>query len=329
LTPTRTTVQKWFLRMQYELSLELVSGGEGLDRKLSSSQVTRPGLALAGYFRHFDSERIQVLGQQETSYLDDLSPAHRERVFRELLSYPIPCLVVTKSLAISPELLAESQRTRTPVFSTRMATASFIARAILFLEEEFGPSEVIHANLVELYGLGVLIRGKSGIGKSECTLELLKRGHRFVADDSVIVKHVTGHRVIGTAAHPLKHYMEVRGVGIIDVVSLFGVTAVQAYKRVGMVATLETWDEKRAYVRTGLEQEEYELLGETLPHATIPVHPGRSPAVVLEVATMDLLARRMGHFAAREFNDALIKQMQSSTQPTGYEFGDWDDQYEL
>jgi HPr kinase/phosphorylase len=327
--PTRTTVQKWFLRMQYELSLRLVSGGSGLTRELTSSQITRPGLALAGYFRHFIAERIQVFGQQEIAYLADLSSERRAHVLRELLAYPIPAIVVTTSQEAPAELVEESQRQATPVFSTRMETASFISRAILFLEEDFGASEIVHANLVEVYGVGVLIRGKSGIGKSECALELLKRGHRFVADDSVVLKHVTGHRIIGTAAHPLKHYMEVRGVGIIDVVTLFGVTSVRTHKRVAMVATLETWDEEQDYVRSGLVPEEFPILGEMLPHARVPVHPGRNPAILLEVATMDLLARRMGHFAAREFNEALLREMETGPQRTELDVDEWDDQFDF
>lgn len=327
--PTRTTVEKWFFRMRYELELELVSGGEGLDRELTTPQVTRPGLALAGYLRHFDPERIQVLGQQEIAYLEELSSERRAWVCRNLLGQGIPCLVVTKSLPIPEELVAESQRTRTPLFSTKMSTAPFIARAILFLEEEFGPVEIVHANLVEVYGVGVLIRGKSGIGKSECTLELIKRGHRFVADDSVVLKHVTGHRIIGTAAHPLKHYMEVRGVGVVDVLTLFGVTSVRLYKRVSMVATLDAWNERREYVRTGLDPEEFSILGESLPHATIPVHPGRSPAVVLEAAVMDLLARRMGHFAAREFNEALLREISLDARRAEFQPDDWDDSLEF
>lgn len=327
--PNRTTVEKWFLRMRYELELELVSGGEGLDRELTTSQVTRPGLALAGYLNHFASERVQALGQQEIAYLGELSSERRASVFRSLLERAIPCVVVTKSLPIPEELVAESRRTLTPLFSTKMATASFIARAILFLEEEFGPVEIVHANLAEVYGVGVLIRGKSGIGKSECTLELVKRGHRFVGDDSVVLKHVTGHRIVGTAAHPLKHYMEVRGVGVVDVLTLFGVASVRLYKRVSMVATLDSWDETREYVRTGLDPEEFEILGESLPHATIPVHPGRSPAVVLEAAVMDLLARRMGHFAAREFNEALLREISLDARRTEFQPDDWDDSFEF
>ncbi|MDA1191431.1 MAG: HPr(Ser) kinase/phosphatase [Candidatus Poribacteria bacterium] len=315
--------------MQYELSLRLISGGEGLERELTTPQVTRPGLALAGYFKHFSPERIQVLGQQEVTYLTDLTSERRRHIFEQLLSQQLPCIVVTRGQEIPPELIEESRRTQTPLFSTRMATASFIGRAIVFLEEEFGPSEVVHANLVEVYGVGVLILGKSGIGKSECTLELVKRGHRFVADDSVILKHITGHRVIGTSAHPLKHYMEVRGIGIIDVVTLFGVTSVRSHKRVGMVCSLEAWDEYQEDNRAGLDEEEFELLSEKLPHIRIPVRPGRSPAVMLEVATTDWLARRMGHFAAREFNEALLRQIESQQHLSAKEFEDWDDQVDF
>ena len=183
--PSRMTVHKWFLRMQYELSLRLVSGGEGLDKELTTPQVSRPGLTLAGYFRHFDPRQMQVLGQQEIAYVSDLAPARRSEIFRQMLDADMPCVVVTRGLEPPAELVEESRRAATALLSTNMSTGSFIARTIVYLEEEFGPSEVLHANLAEVYGVGVLIQGKSGIGKSECMLELVKRGHRFVADDSV------------------------------------------------------------------------------------------------------------------------------------------------
>ncbi|MBT3270109.1 HPr(Ser) kinase/phosphatase [Candidatus Poribacteria bacterium] len=324
--PSRMTVHKWFLRMQYELSLCLVSGGEGLDKELTTPQVSRPGLTLAGYFRHFDARQMQVLGQQEIAYVSDLAPARRGEIFRQMLDADMPCVVVTRGLEPPAELVEESRRAGTAVLSTKMPTGSFIARTIVYLEEEFGPSEVLHANLAEVYGVGVLIQGKSGIGKSECMLELVKRGHRFVADDSVVLKHITGHRVVGTSAHPLKYYMEVRGIGIISVVTIFGVTAVRSHKRVGLVATLVGPDEYNDEGRTGLDQEEVMLMGEMLPHVRVPVRAGRSPAVLVEVATMDFLARRMGHYAAREFDEALLRQIESGQEPGSAPFGDWDDQ---
>ena len=324
--PSRMTVHKWFLRMQNALSLRLLSGGEGLERELTTPQISRPGLTLAGYFRHFDARQMQVLGQQEIAYLSDLSPERRSEIFQQLLQGNLPCVVITRGLDAPAELIEESRRAATPVLSTKMATGSFIARTIVYLEEEFGPSEVLHANLAEVYGVGVLIQGKSGIGKSECLLELVKRGHRFVADDSVVLKHITGHRVIGTSAHPLKYYMEVRGIGIISVVTIFGVTAVRSHKRVGLVATLVGPDEYNEEGRTGLDQEEVMLMGEMLPHVRVPVRPGRSPAILVEVATMDFLARRMGHYAAREFDEALLRQIEAGKEPGSEPFGDWDDQ---
>jgi HPr kinase/phosphorylase len=247
-------------------------------------------------------------------------------MIKKLVSYQIPCVVVARNLKPPEELIAESNRVGISLLSTNLPTAVFIRRLLLFLEDEFGPYEIIHGNLVEVFGIGVLILGESGIGKSECALELIKRGHRIVADDAILLKRISGHRVFGMSAHVLKHYMEVRGLGIIDVLTLFGVTAIRSRMRVELVVTLEHWDQAKVYDRSGLDDDFYEILEEKLPHVTIPVRPGRNTSIIVEVAAMNLRARKMGYYAAEEFNAALIKEMQRTTGPTELEIDEWDDE---
>jgi HPr kinase/phosphorylase len=238
-----------------------------------------------------------------------ISSKERREIFRKMLSYDVPCFVVTRGLEVPQELIEECDRAETPLFSSHLSTPAFVGRLVPRLEDEFGPSTVVHGDFVEAFGIGVLILGETGIGKSECALDLIRRGHRLIADDAVLLKRVTGHRVLGSSIYPFGHYMEVRGVGIIDVATLFGITAVRAKKSVDMVVTLEHWDEDKNYNRSGLDEETYSVLDEKLPHVTIPVQPGRNTSIVVEVAAMNLRAKKLGHHGAREFNDAVIRHM--------------------
>lgn len=308
--PQSITVGKLYARMRYELQMELVTGEGGLDRRIEVAEVDRPGLALCGYYDYFAYDRIQVLGNGEISYLQTLTSHQRRRIFEKFLSYEIPCVVVTRGLPIPEELILKAGEVNIPVFSSSLATPVFTARLHLFLEEEFGPYEIVHGDLVEVYGIGVLILGESGIGKSECALDLIRRGHRLIADDAVLLKRVTGHRIFGTSANPhLARYMEVRGVGIIDVVTLFGVAALRRRKRVELIVTLERWDENKDYNRSGLKEDYHFILGERLPHVTIPVQPGRNTSIVVEVAAMNLRAKKMGIYSAKQLEEMLIEKM--------------------
>jgi len=323
--PQSITVEKLLKRMEYELQLKLIAGENGLSREIRVAEINLPGLALCGYYKFFAYERIQILGNNETAYLNELEPSQRAEIIKKLLSYQIPCVVVARNLKPPEELIAESNRVGISVLSTNLPTPVFIRRLLLFLEDEFGPYEIIHGNLVEVFGIGVLILGESGIGKSECALELIKRRHRIVADDAILLKRISGHRILGMSAHVLKHYMEVRGLGIIDVLTLFGVTAIRSRMRVELVVTLEHWDQAKVYDRSGLDDDFYEILEEKLPHVTIPVRPGRNTSIIVEVAAMNLRARKMGYYAAEEFNAALIKEMQG-TEPTELEIDEWEDE---
>ncbi len=304
------TLGQLFRQLEYDLGLKLVAGGAGLDKKIVAvAEVNRPGLALCGYYDYFANDRIQVMGAGEIQYLRTITSEERRNIFRRMLSYDIPCFVVTRGLDVPQELTEECDRASTPLFSSHLPTPAFVGRLVPRLEDEFGPSTVVHGDFIEAFGIGVLILGESGIGKSECALELIRRGHRLIADDAVLLKRVTGHRILGSSVYPFGHYMEVRGVGIIDVSTLFGITAVRLKKSVDMVVILEYWDENKNYNRSGLEEEVYYILDEKLPLVKIPVQPGRNTSITVEVAAMNLRAKKMGRYSAREFDDTIIQHM--------------------
>ena len=308
------TLRQLFKQLEYDLGLQLIAGSAGLDKKIIAiAEVNRPGLALCGYYDYFANDRIQVMGAGEIQYVRTISSGERREIFQKMLSYDVPCFVVTRELDVPQELIEECERTATPLFSSHLSTPAFVGRLVPRLEDEFGPSEVVHGDFVEAFGIGVLILGESGIGKSECALDLIRRGHRLIADDAVLLKRVTGHRVLGSSLNSFGHYMEVRGIGVIDVSALFGITAVRARKSVDMAVTLEEWDESKEYNRTGMEEEKYCVLDEELPHVTIPVQPGRNTSIVVEVAAMNLRAKKLGHHGAREFDNAVIQRMQGKT----------------
>lgn len=309
--PQNVTLKKLFALLEYDLGLKLIAGSAGLDKKtIAVAEVNRPGLALCGHYDFFANDRIQVMGAGEIKFVETISSEERRKIFRQMLSYDTPCFVVTRGLNVPEELREECERANTPLFSSHLSTPAFVGRLVPRLEDEFGPSTVIHGDFVEAFGMGVLILGESGIGKSECALELIRRGHRLIADDAVLLKRVTGHRVLGNSVYSaFGHYMEVRGVGIIDVSTLFGITSVRLKKSVDLVVTLEYWNENKNYNRSGLDEEWYTILDERLPHVTIPVQPGRNTSITVEVAAMNLRAKKMGRNSAEEFDKAIIQYM--------------------
>jgi HPr kinase/phosphorylase len=324
--PQKILISRLFTQLEYDLKLSLIAGKKGLDKKIITvSEVNRPGLSLCGYYEGFAFDRIQVMGAGEIGYLETRTPEERKAIFERMLSYNIPCFVVTRGLKVPQELIEECERTSTPLITTSLETPAFVARLVPRLEDEFGQSQLMPGNFVEAFGIGVLILGESGIGKSECALELIRRGHRLIADDVVYLKHVTGHRVLGSNVYPFGHYMEVRGVGIIDVSTLFGITAVRARKTIDMVVTLERWNETNEYERLGLEDRTYDILDEKLPHVIIPVQPGRNTSITVEVAAMNLRAKKMGHHSARELNESLKNRMQGETIEREFGYSELDD----
>ena len=312
--PNTMTVRKLIRYAGYELQLEVAAGSDGLDRLIETAESNRPGLALCGHYQHFGYNRVQIFGHGEISYVENLTASVRSDVLEKLSSYPIPCFVVTGGSPVPPELVAIGNQNNIPILATRLSSSVFTTRLLLFLEDQFGPGEYVHGNLVDVFGVGVLILGKSGIGKSECTLELLQRGHRLIADDSVLLKRVSGHRVFGIRMQPLRHYMEVSGLGIIDVIAQFGVTAVGNRKQVELVVTLELWDENKKYNRTGLDEDFYSLHNENIPHTVIPVGPGRNLSNLVEVAAMNLWGKKLGFHAEKDLNEAITEMMHTENE---------------
>ena len=270
--------------------------------------INRPALQLTGYFDHFDSVRVQVIGYVEYTYLQTLSEEAKKKVYAQLLSYGIPCLIYTTEIYPDEEMLRQANETNTPVFQTSKKTSPFQSEVIRWLNVQLAPCISIHGVLVDVYGVGVLIRGESGIGKSEAALELIKRGHRLVADDAVEIRKVSDDTLVGTAPAITKYLIELRGIGIVDVKSLFGVQSVRETQNIDLVITLEEWDKKKEYDRLGLEEEYTEFLGNKVQCHTIPIRPGRSLAVIVESTAINHRQKQMGYNAAQE----LYRRLQES-----------------
>lgn len=292
-----------------ELGLHLISSNTDLNRKVKFLGPHRPGLALSGYFDHFLPDRIQVFGETEISYLSKLSKNERARCLKGYFKFDIPCVIVCRNLRLPQELLAQASERKVPVMRSRLSSSSLMNKLSIYLEDRFAPELSLHGTLLDVYGVGVLIMGGSGTGKSECALELLARGHLLVADDVVDIKLKAGKILMGSGADLIRHYMEIRGLGIINVKEIFGAGAVRNRKRIGMVVTLERWNPKKEYERLGLEEKTYKTLGIEVPHLIIPVRPGRNIPVLVEVACLNQRLKRMGFYPAKELNRKLIESM--------------------
>lgn len=304
------TVEELFKEQAGPLRLSLAAGHKGTQRTVRVTDINRPGLALAGFFDFYRAERIQVFGMGEAAFLGTLSSAQRMDVFERLLAASdLPCLILTHGREPVPEIQEACDRFNVPLFQSQWETARLIGEMTAYLEERLAPLVALHGVLVNVYGMGVLLLGESGIGKSECALELLKRGHMLVADDRVDVRHKPGGILVGSGNALVQHHMEVRGLGIIDVWKIFGVGAVLARSLVELVIVLEMWDEKKEYDRIGLEERTTTLLGVPVPEIRVPVHPGRNLAALIEVAALNQRLRQHGVHSARELNDRLIHQM--------------------
>ncbi|MDD5555960.1 MAG: HPr(Ser) kinase/phosphatase [bacterium] len=302
-------VDDFHRRMKEKLRLRLVAGGAGLKRRIMVPELNRPGLALAGYFDYFASRRPQVLGMVEINYLQDMDAALRRRRIRELLRRRIPCVIVARNYRPPAELPEEAERQAVPLFRSPMVTMALINRATIFLEGEFSPTTSLCGDLLEVFGVGILICGRSGVGKSECALGLIKRGHRIIADDVVKIRLREGRYLIGTGPDIVRHHMEIRGLGIINVQDLYGATCIKDAQEVELVVTLEEWDAAKEYERLGLEDKSIEILGQSLPHLVIPVRPGRDIVLLLEAAALNQRLKKMGRHAARALDRDLIEVM--------------------
>lgn len=270
------------------------------DRRITVPDVNRPALQLTGFFDHFDSERVQVIGYVEYTYLQTLSENRKKELYEKLMSYGIPCLIFSTGLIPDEQLLQTANEKGIPVFSTPRKTSSFMAEMIRWLNVELAPQISIHGVLIDVYGVGVLIMGESGIGKSEAALELIKRGHRLVTDDVVEISKVSDDTLVGTAPDITRHLIELRGIGIIDVKMLFGVQSVRQTQTIDLVITLEDWNKDKEYDRLGLEEEYTEFLGNKVVCHSIPIRPGRNLAIIVESAAANFRQKKMGYNAAQE-----------------------------
>lgn len=308
--PTLVTVQEILREQKETLKLEVISGAKSLHRAVSVAEVNRPGLALSGYLEHFRAERIQIIGRGEHAYCLQANPKKLAGVLDKMLASPeLPCLAITRNNAIPPALKAACDRRKVPLLRSALDTAAFVGDLTAYLEDRLAPSTTLHGVLVDVYGLGVLIQGDSGIGKSECALELLKRGHILVADDVVEIRQKRGGALWGSCPAPLKYYMEVRGLGVLDVRMLFGIGSVLDRSRVELAVVLDVWDPNRAYDRTGLEERSLRLLDVDIPLVRMPVSPGRNLAILIEVAALNRRLKSQGYYAAQAFNDRLLARI--------------------
>jgi HPr kinase/phosphorylase len=302
---------------QFDLRLELLAGEAGLDRKLVSSRIQKPGLALAGFTEHIHKDRMQVFGNTEMSYLATLKSEEARERMRKLFLLPIACLVVTKNLHVDEMMKREAADARVPLLRTSHLSSVFIDNVEGFLQEALTITSSVHGVLIDVIGVGVLILGKSGIGKSELALDLVTRGHRLVADDIVDLKKRQGGSVYGSGSEIIKHHMEIRGIGIINIKDLFGVSAVRDRKKVEMVVELVEWDDKVEYDRLGLDDQKYAILDTEVPLLVIPVRPGRNLTTIVEVAARNHLLKLQGHYSARDFQDMLSRQIATATMTRG------------
>ncbi len=303
------TVERFYTEQAGALELKLIAGANGLKRIIREPTVNRPGLVLAGFTRYFANKRVQVIGHAEATFLHSLPAEVRQQRYAVLFSYKIPCVVFSRDIQPDKLLLQAAEKADVPVFKCPLITMKFINLATLALEMLFAPRGTDIGSMVDILGVGVIIRGESGIGKSETVLALIDRGYSLVSDDITRVTLIDGNEVVGTSSELTRNHMEVRGIGIINVAAMFGVKAIRQEKRVDLVVTLKTWTEVADVDRLGMDDEFVKILGVDLPHVTIPVRPGRDLARLIEVAAFQTKLKATGYNPARELNERLIAQM--------------------
>ena len=311
------TVRGLVERMGDALRLTVLGSPDGLSREIPTSDASGPGLVLAGYTGRFVHQRVQVLGQTEVSYLASLEPAKRQEILRTYFSYPIPCVMITKGQSLPEGMEGEAIRSGIAILVSALKTQEFYRLITPFLESEFAPSLSLHGSLADVFGVGLLFIGESGIGKSECVLDLVERGHRLVADDLVLARRKGADVLIGRGHELQRHFMEIRGVGLIDVSAIFGIHSVRQQKRIEVVVELVVWNNSLQVDRTGLDGELITILGVELPKITVPLNPGKNITVISEVIAMNHLLRYTGVDAAHAFNERLKSTMIKRTADVG------------
>ncbi|WP_101773905.1 HPr(Ser) kinase/phosphatase [Peptostreptococcus faecalis] len=296
-----------------QFNLKEIISPEGLAEKtfVTEKEINRPGIQLAGYFDYFTSERIQIIGRTEYTFFGNFSLENRNETLKKFFSYDIPIVIVTRGMELREDFYNAAKKSNVIICSTEIITTRFINKLSAYLEDKMAPMETVHGVLVDINGVGVLIKGESSIGKSETALELIQNGNRLVADDAVEIKRIDDGWLSGTAPELLRNYLEIRGIGIIDIKSLYGARALNLNKKIELVAYLENWDPKKYYDRLGLDRDYEEILGEKIEKIVIPVKPGRNTAMVLEVAAMNYIQRKTGSDAAAEFSNKLIDVIKS------------------
>ena len=291
-----------------EFHLEVAYASTDYEKiRLTVQDVARPGLQLAGYFDHFEPMRLQVMGNVETSYVQKLTEEERAIIFDRLLAYRFPALLISRNIEPEPQCMEMAKKHNVTILRSKEATSTIVSDIIAWLKDALAPSITRHGVLMEVYGEGVLLLGESGIGKSEAAIELLKRGHRLIADDAVEIRKISESSLVGTAPQLIRNYVELRGIGIINVAKLFGMGAVKAENEINLVVNIVPWDQQKVYDRLGLEDQYMEILGVRIPMNTIPITPGRNLAVILEVAAMNNRQRKMGYNPALEFTEQMDK----------------------
>jgi HPr kinase/phosphorylase len=315
----RLTVGQLLERMRDALQLEPLGPAIGYDREITSPEASSPGLVLAGYINRFPHQRIQVLGETEITYLQSMDESQRAHNLQQFFGFPIPCVFVTKSLDPSAPFLALAESAGVAVFRSGLKTAEFYRLIKPFLAEQFAPTTTLHGSLADIYGVGLFFTGKSGIGKSECVLDLVERGHRLVADDLVFVSRRGNDVLIGRGHELQKHHMEIRGVGLLDIPAIFGIHAVRQQKRLEVMVVLEEWDADAVVDRTGLDMETIDILGVQIPRITVHLNPGKNITVIAEVIAMNHLLRYYrGYDTATAFNERLMGSMRRASDVQRY-----------
>lgn len=306
------TVEKMIQDKGKQFDLQILSGDKELQNVIPEAEFNRPGLAYAGFLDVYVHDRIQVIGNTETTYLQNLSKEVRRERLEAAMAFPIPCIIVTDKNTVPDEFLEIARKSKIPVLMTSHPTSRFSSLLSFYLEREFAPTKTVHGVLVDVFGVGVLITGSAGVGKSEAALELIERGHRLVADDAVMIRQLSKNMIVGSAMGNAQHHMEVRGLGIVDVELLFGAACVREEKSISLVVRLERWIEGTHVDRLGLDEHFTNLLDVQVREFCVPVEPGRNTSIIVEVAALQYRINKQGRNPARELNEKLIKQMTQS-----------------
>ncbi len=295
------------------LRLKCIAGRPGLIREVKVPEINRPGLELSGFYENFAYQRLQIFGRGEGAYLKKLEREGNSESLNQLFSWEIPCCIFTHALEPTPAFVEIAEKSGCPILQTDLSSSEFTTRVIRVLSNIFAPKKTMHGVLVEVSGIGVLIQGESGVGKSEAALALVERGHRLVADDVVEIRRVSGNILMGTGASVSSHHMEIRGLGIINITHLFGVGAIRDKKQIQIVVQLEEWVSGKSYDRIGAEENSVEILEVKVPYLLIPVKPGRNISILIETAAMNERLKKMGYYSAKEFNRSVMRWLESES----------------